>query len=71
MGQGRNAYRASVGQRQGNRPPVMDGRVLLKWGLNKRNGGGSMDLSGSEQRPVACSSPAKHSATIGCKDITT
>jgi len=49
-----------MGQRQGNRPPVTDGRVMLKWSLNKQNGGGDMDLSGSEQRPVACSRPAKH-----------
>ena len=60
-----------MGQRQGNRLPVTDGRVMLNWSLNKQNGGGSMDLSGSEQRPVACSRPAKHSATIGCMEIPT
>jgi len=36
------------GQRQGKRPSVTDGRVMLIWRVNKQNGGGSMDLSGSE-----------------------
>jgi hypothetical protein len=30
-----------------------------------------MDLSGSEQQPVACSRPAKHSAAIGCREVPT